>query len=452
MITTWAFTAAVLTCLVMRSESLGWSALESRLPSLKVPSPQVIDSVLDPLYTPEKLNDKLILCRERNGWCPYSERVWLALEVKNVDYDTVLIDNMGYDRPGWYGGQTPQVKLVNGDRFQGESIDLVEQIDREYAESSRIALYPSGREREVKQTILSFKKIFPRNTRPSSRAAFLFQSSGDVLWKSDFEKSLQGVETMLGDNQEKFGGPFMCGSEITAADCCWAPFLERWAAQLPLLHEGLFANNAEAYPRLAAWYEAMDTLVPCYASRVKGDATSWCKVLQQQGYGNAGAAPELLSTTPVENLQRNRARLQDNMRFVAHQYYSRQRPWVADTPQLEAVALIVKNRKGIVVDMLKKYGPSFNSDEAVAEQALYCVVDQLLISLEENDTMLNSGIDTSTSLKEEGDVGKSEHLSMALAAAQYLVQRVCVPRDMGATTAKCLYDVKKKLEGLIQSR
>ena len=38
------------------------------------------------------------LYRERHGWCPYSERVWLALEVKGIEYDTIYIDNI-YGRP-----------------------------------------------------------------------------------------------------------------------------------------------------------------------------------------------------------------------------------------------------------------------------------------------------------------------------------------------------------------
>ena len=38
------------------------------------------------------------LYRERHGWCPYSERVWLALEAKGIDYDTIYIDNI-YGRP-----------------------------------------------------------------------------------------------------------------------------------------------------------------------------------------------------------------------------------------------------------------------------------------------------------------------------------------------------------------
>ena len=55
----------------------------------------------------------LVLYRERNGWCPYSERVWLALEHKGIiEYETVLIDNTGGGRPSWYSGDTPQVTLL----------------------------------------------------------------------------------------------------------------------------------------------------------------------------------------------------------------------------------------------------------------------------------------------------------------------------------------------------
>lgn len=32
--------------------------------------------------------------------------------------------------------------------------------------------------------------------------------------------------------------------QISAADCAWAPFLERYAAQLPLLHSGLRPYDA----------------------------------------------------------------------------------------------------------------------------------------------------------------------------------------------------------------
>ena len=36
-------------------------------------------------------SNRLVLFRDRNGWCPYSERVWLAMMEKRLDFDEVLI-------------------------------------------------------------------------------------------------------------------------------------------------------------------------------------------------------------------------------------------------------------------------------------------------------------------------------------------------------------------------
>ena len=153
-----------------------------------------------------------------------------------------------------------------------------------------------------------------------------------------------------------FLGPHGCPVQISAADCAWAPFLERYAAQLPLLHRGLRPYDARLrelagqcvesaaaslyrkcfsfhvvlgtralqdpsrWPRLGAWYEAMDAEVPAYSARVRGDEDSWRKVLAQAarlscwvpgidqdilncrlhcctcqaGYGNAGVPTDLV--------------------------------------------------------------------------------------------------------------------------------------------------------------
>ena len=93
-----------------------------------------------------------------------------------------------------------------------------------------------------------------------------------------------------------------------------------------------------------------------------------------------------------------------------------------------------------------------DGDREVAEQALYLLVQQLLTSLEESEAMFANGIPDPQALEceDEGeDAATKEHLRLALAAASYFVKRVCVPRDMGATTAQSLYDVKRRLEGLV---
>lgn len=41
------------------------------------------------------------------------------------------------------------------------------------------------------------------------------------------------------------------------------------------------AKDPSRWPRLGAWYEAMDSEVPAYSARVRGDEESWRKVLAQ---------------------------------------------------------------------------------------------------------------------------------------------------------------------------
>ena len=218
--------------------------LAARLPSAA--PPHLIDSALAP--DKPALDGTLTLFRERHGWCPYSERVWLGLECKNVQYQTVLIDNTGGARPSWFGSTTPRIRWADG-TDQGESIDILKALDERYPSE------PPLFDEHSAALIGAFKDIFPRMTRPSSRAAFLFRSSGQPVARRDFESTLEKTDALLGE----CGGPFFAGESPTAPDVCWAPFLERYAAQLPLLHDGLRPRDATRYPNLSSWYDSMES-------------------------------------------------------------------------------------------------------------------------------------------------------------------------------------------------
>lgn len=148
-----------------------WQDLEkSLLPSQQNELPIIIDSALDP-SKPNFSTTHPTLFRERHGWCPYSERVWLAVEHCNIPHDTIRIDNTGPgQKPPYFSGQTPQIKWPNG-RIQGESMDLVHEVDVRYGGG---ILYPISKEDYVTELSDKFRKIFPSQSRPSSRAAFLF--------------------------------------------------------------------------------------------------------------------------------------------------------------------------------------------------------------------------------------------------------------------------------------
>lgn len=200
-------------------------------------------------------------------------------------------------------------------------------------------------------------------------------------------------------------GPFMAGTEFSAADIAWAPFLERYAAQLPCLHRGLSPREDEARPRLASWYEAMGSVAP-YSCRVQGDRDSWRRVLVMAGYGNSGSPPELVSEeakpTPSE------------APLIVWREYAASRPYVAPTPGEEAAARLVRNRRAVAADAKRRR--ALGTD--VADEAIDEAIRSFAASLCGDEAIALSG--------------------EATAFAKFIERRMCVPRDMAAPAAAVL--------------
>jgi glutathione S-transferase len=365
----------------------------------------------------------MTLFRERNGWCPYSERVWIAAEYKKLDYDTFLIDNMGAGRPSWFSGTTPGIRWKDGSQ-QGESLDIIYKLDEMYPNNSL-----QSENLEVKALISAFKATFPRNTRPSSRAAFLFAYGSDMpLFRSEFTAVLEKTDALLA----QYPGPFFFGKHFTAADCAWAPFLERYAAQLPLLHAGLVVRDPDTYPHLCAWFAAMESAqVPFYASRIKGDSDSWTKVLAMQGYGNAGNVPILSSSNGQSNTPDTKTETQTQTETEAEaiwRVYANDRPYLAAHPATEAAVRVIRNSKAITADCVRT--AAFES-ESQADAALRAACELLLQFVEEGRPVAST---------DRTD-------SAAAHALSYIAERICVPRDMGALSARAVYQQLEACKG-----
>ena len=411
-----------------------WNEVEKALgASFKTEQPISVDSVLTPAKPPFYDNpDCPILFRERHGWCPYSERVFLALEMANVEYYTIRIDNTGGPRPSYYAGQTPQMKWPDTSRVQGESLDLVEEVDARYCDGSL-----RSKDSDVKHVISQFRSIFPR-ARPSSRAAFLFQNNGDPLWKSTFETTLEGTDELLGKTSSE--GPFFLGSEVTAADIAWAPFLERYRYQLPCLHQGLDPADGGKYPHLAKWYKAMEDSIPAYACRVKGDASSWRKVLSMAGFGNSFVPPNVQGNmderVSIEEQRAVEIVSDSSYQDLWNQYVST-RPHLAPTPYAEVASILCRNHKAIIGDTLKR-APTWKErglpqSEADIDSTLRALAWVLLTK-----GGLGSSEESSSNPR---DVVGGEMVDGVAAFASFLDERMCVPRDMGeicAATIKAL--------------
>lgn len=401
----------------LAAKSISWDSIEKGFGEAFRSSPPVsIDSVLQP-DKPSFSTSQPTLFRERHGWCPYSERVWLALEALNVPYDTVRIDNTGGGRPSYFGGQTPQMKWPDG-RTQGESYDLVEALDTKYGNDQ----LKCG-DGHVQDCVNQFRTIFPR-ARPSSRAAYLFQNNGEPLWKSTFEETLQKTDALLSETK----GSFFCGESITGADIAWAPFLERYRYQLPCLHDGLEPDDPTVYPHLAKWYDEFENQLPAYAARVKGDASSWRKVLLMAGFGNSGLPPNLQTNIEARKIK-EQALAESRVRQHLWEQYAANRPYVASTPAAEAALVMTRNRKRIVVDIIKQKTPGLPTVEDELDALLKELVNILATT--------PAGEDYST-----GDLENSDGVQKL---AAFLDERMCVPRDMGEMSAACIKDLAYKL-------
>ncbi len=407
-----------------------WEDLSQAMPNLNHAQPSAVNGVSFSSQPSPK--DTVTLYRERHGWCPYSERIWLALEAKQIDYDTIYIDNI-YGRPSWYYGNTPQIVWDDG-RTQSESMDLVREVDKRYPEYGR-TLYPKDIENEVINKVRAFDRIFPSRTRPSSRAAFLFRYDGEPLWKNEFEKVLHDANELLSETSaDGTNGPFFCGERFTAADIAWAPFLERYAAQLPCFHDGLDPKCAETYPHLSAWYAAMEEQIPEYSCKVQGDASSWRKVLKMAGYGNAGVPTNVSDRMDDANVKESQPLTNEAVekQQLTWEEYSATRPWVASTASEEAASVLIRNRELIVADVLKQRGKKsgFGFDFDLPTESEVTELDEAMRSLA---TILCQDSD---SFRYDDDiVQECKGTKYVKALASFLDHRMCVPRDMGTFSA-----------------
>ena len=322
-------------------------------------------------------------------------------------------------------------------KIQSESMDLVREIDERYGSTDSgsgsdigMSLYPEDIQNEViDKAERAFRNIFPKKARPSSRAAFLFRYDGNPLWKNEFEAVLKDTDELLGETSETSennnGGPFFCGDRFTAADIAWAPFLERYAGQLPCLHDGLNPRCKDTYPNLHNWYTAMETIIPAYACRVRGDLSSWRKVLTMAGFGNAGALPSLVSSRMEELAIKEGEPLslqeRQNQQSLWDQY-SATRPYVASSPNEEAASVLIRNRENIVKDISKN---NKNYDLPSDTNELDETMRSLACLLCNEDRYSDEIVQTC----------KDKHGKHVRSLAAFLDDRMCVPRDMGVLSA-----------------
>lgn len=188
--------------------------------------------------------------RDSASWCPYCQKVWLALEEKKIPYRVEKVNMRCYgDKPASFmrmqpSGQIP-VAVIDG-RVYGQSNDILYALEELFPEHK--SLLPKDQEARAQQLLRLERQVF---------SAWMYWLTGGN-YKTSFVETLEEVEQAL-----KQMGPFFLGSEPTLVDFMFAPFLERMAASL-LYYKGFMIrvppSTKTDYPNINRWFDAMEAL------------------------------------------------------------------------------------------------------------------------------------------------------------------------------------------------
>eukprot|EP00929_Paragymnodinium_shiwhaense_P003423 TRINITY_DN10392_c0_g1_i1.p1 TRINITY_DN10392_c0_g1~~TRINITY_DN10392_c0_g1_i1.p1 ORF type:complete len:549 (+),score=127.96 TRINITY_DN10392_c0_g1_i1:62-1708(+) len=187
------------------------------------------------------------LYRDHAAWCPYCEKVQLALEEKRVPYSIEKVNMNCYgDKSMSFLVKNPMGLLPAAEIdgvFITESNEILATLERDFADYK--ALVPPGQEGEVQQLLRLERQLF------SSWFGWV-KAPGD-MGKQYFLQDLQIVENVLAGTD----GPYFLGSDVSMVECHFASFLERMAASVAYFKGYQMRRNPE-FPNVEAWFTAME--------------------------------------------------------------------------------------------------------------------------------------------------------------------------------------------------
>ncbi len=359
------------------------------------PSTAPIPSSLHKL--PPDTAPPVLLYRDTNSWCPFCERVWFALEEKEIPFETEFIDLS--NKPKWYTDLVPTT-LVPAAKIEGklvyESKDILLALEEQFSDSPLLPEDPE--ENKVAKQLIE-----DAETNGFSGAAYKFlrESTSDAnestSLQAAFEAKLDEIEQALG----KYPGSYFV-STFSLVDIMYSPHLDRLAANLPV-YRGYHIKGNPRFPRINAWFEALNQR-PAY-HRVKSDPITNNLLLLRRW----GVEP-IANPLPL-----------DSEISAAIEY------------RAEAAERLSDNREAAIADILKNSGVqalAVDGDISTIKEAVDLHLRLLAEYLLNGDNIRLPW----------GRVGGKDNAAPVVAAAgaialAYVRNRICAPRDMSAGAA-----------------
>lgn len=378
--------------------------------------------------------------RDSASWCPYCQKIWLALEAKQIPYRVEKINMRCYgDKPASFlkiqpGGQIP-VAIING-RVYGQSNDILEALEK-LPQSKRSLSPPANLVNQAQQLYGLERQLF------SGWMGWLTSGWG----RDQYIDTLKNVDSVLQDAD----GPFFLGKDFSLVDVQFSSFLERMVASL-LYYKGFVIRvpsseraNAE-FPGINAWFDAMEEM-PAYQLTKSDYYTHAWDLPPQLG----GCRPEK-GSEPYENaingkqgswelpLQPDNGGVEPDWDFI---------PGGESAARREAVERISSNHDAIVKFACRgagtkgfpNFGAQLSDPNAVPNEALESSVDTCLRTI--CSALLSDSVDgydaeMGTIAKVIVAEGGKEYTSGVNDSLAYFRDRIGVPRDMRLPAARQL--------------
>jgi len=223
------------------------------------PSTAPIPSSLHKLAPGER--PAVLLYRDTNSWCPFCERVWFALEEKEIPFETEFIDLS--NKPQWYTDMVPTA-LVPAAKIEGdlvyESKNILLALEERFSTPSLLPDDPEENavarqwiDESETNGFLAISYRFLREDNPNEA----------VNLQATLEAKLDDLELALAQHP---GSYFL--STFSLVDILYSAHLDRLAANAPV-YRGYHLKGNPRFPRLNAWFDALNQR-PAY-HRVKSD-------------------------------------------------------------------------------------------------------------------------------------------------------------------------------------
>lgn len=360
------------------------------------PSTAPIPSGLHKL--PAEIKAPILLYRDTNSWCPFCERVWFALEEKEIPFATEFIDLS--NKPKWYTDLVPTT-LVPAAKIEGnlvyESKDILLALETKFPSPP---LLPENPE----ENAVARQLIEEAETNGFREIAYKFLREAPVdadelaNVQAAFETKLDELEAALA----KYPGPYFV-STFSLVDIMYSPHLDRLAANLPVYRRYHLKGNPR-FPRINAWFDALNQR-PAY-HRVKSDNVTNNLLLRRRWGVEPIGNPLPLDVADSENIQY----------------------------RAEAAERLSDNREVAIADIIKNSGVqalAADGDFTTVKEAVEFHLRQLA------DYLLHGNGETLPGGRTGGKNSTVEPTFAAVGAITlaYLRNRICAPRDMSAGAA-----------------